>query len=93
MTAPRTSPRITRRPLVKALRGVSFAAAPGEAVALMGPSGCGKTTLLSILSSLEPPSSGEVRIAGKPLDSYRPFAAFAPTGWASSSSSITCCRT
>lgn len=62
--------------LVKALRGVSFAAAPGEAVALMGPSGCGKTTLLSILSSLEPPSSGEVRIAGKPLDSYRPFAAF-----------------
>ena len=62
--------------LVKALRGVSFTAAAGEAVALMGPSGCGKTTPLSILSSLEPPSSGEVFIDGRPLESYKPFAAF-----------------
>lgn len=62
--------------LVQALKGVSLALAPGEAVAVMGPSGCGKTTLLSILSSLEPPSGGEVFIDGRPLAGYRPYAAF-----------------
>ena len=35
---------------VEALRGVNFAVAKGEMVAIMGPSGCGKTTLLNCLS-------------------------------------------
>jgi iron(III) transport system ATP-binding protein len=34
----------------------------GSMVALLGPSGCGKTTLLRILSGLEVPDEGEVRI-------------------------------
>lgn len=49
---------------VEALRGVDFAVARGEMVAIMGPSGCGKTTLLNCLSGLDDFDAGEVRIAG-----------------------------
>jgi putative ABC transport system ATP-binding protein len=52
---------------VDALRGVDFAVARGEMVAIMGPSGCGKTTLLNCLSGLDGFDGGEVRIAGTPL--------------------------
>lgn len=52
---------------VEALRGVDFAVARGEMVAIMGPSGCGKTTMLNCLSGLDEFDSGEVRIAGTPL--------------------------
>src|SRR6202011_3317756 len=37
---------------------------PGGYVALTGPSGAGKTTLLSILGGLEPPTEGDVTVAG-----------------------------
>jgi NitT/TauT family transport system ATP-binding protein len=38
-----------------------------EFVALLGPSGCGKSTLLSIIAGLILPTSGQVRIEGKPV--------------------------
>jgi ABC-2 type transport system ATP-binding protein len=44
----------------EALRGVSFAAAPGELVAVIGPNGAGKTTLLSILAGIIDPDGGEL---------------------------------
>jgi ABC-2 type transport system ATP-binding protein len=44
----------------EALRGVSFAAARGELVAVIGPNGAGKTTLLSILSGIQRPDEGRV---------------------------------
>jgi ABC-2 type transport system ATP-binding protein len=43
-----------------ALRDVSFAAAPGELVAVIGPNGAGKTTLLSILAGVQQPDGGSV---------------------------------
>jgi ABC-2 type transport system ATP-binding protein len=43
-----------------ALRGVSFAAARGETLAIIGPNGAGKTTLLSILGGVLAPTSGDV---------------------------------
>ncbi len=46
----------------RALRGVSFAAAPGELLAVIGPNGAGKTTLLSILAGIQRPDSGELRL-------------------------------
>ena len=41
----------------------------GEWVAVTGPSGSGKTTLLNILSGLDRPSSGRVRVGGVDLGS------------------------
>jgi len=50
---------------VSALRGVSVDVPSGDQVAVIGPSGSGKTTMLTILGTLERPTSGEVRIAGR----------------------------
>jgi putative ABC transport system ATP-binding protein len=49
---------------VHALRSVSLEIPHGERVAVVGPSGSGKTTMLTIMGTLERPSSGEVRVAG-----------------------------
>jgi ABC-2 type transport system ATP-binding protein len=45
-----------------ALRGVDFAAQPGELLAVIGPNGAGKTTLLSILAGIVKPDEGEVHL-------------------------------
>jgi ABC-type lipoprotein export system ATPase subunit len=50
-----------------ALQGLTFAAAPGEIVAVLGPSGSGKTTLLRTLAAFEPLSAGSVRVLGTEL--------------------------
>ena len=45
-----------------ALKNVSFAARRGEVHALLGTNGAGKTTLLRVLSGLQDPTSGSVRM-------------------------------
>jgi ABC-type lipoprotein export system ATPase subunit len=52
---------------VQALRGVDFAVARGEMVAVMGPSGCGKTTLLNCLSGLDTIDDGQITLEGRGL--------------------------
>jgi len=47
------------------LDGLTFSLARGEAMSVMGPSGSGKSTLLYVLGTLEPPSSGSVRLEGR----------------------------
>ena len=49
------------------LRGVSFAARPGEIAGLIGPNGAGKSTLLRALAGLIRPDFGEVRLGNTPL--------------------------
>ena len=57
---------------VQALKGVSLSVKGGELALLMGPSGSGKTTLLSILGCMLTPTSGTVRVAGRPTDGAGP---------------------
>ncbi len=52
---------------VQALKGVDFAVARGEMVAVMGPSGCGKTTLLNCLSGLDDVDEGRILLEGQDL--------------------------
>ena len=53
---------------VNILNGVSLAAAPGEAIALLGPSGSGKSSLLMVAAGLESATGGDVVIAGQKLN-------------------------
>jgi ABC-type multidrug transport system fused ATPase/permease subunit len=48
------------------LRGVSFHAEPGQRIALVGPSGAGKSTIAALLLRFYDPTSGQVRIDGRP---------------------------
>lgn len=48
--------------IFSALDNISFTIEEGEFVGVMGPSGSGKTTLLNMISTVDKPTSGEIRI-------------------------------
>jgi ABC-2 type transport system ATP-binding protein len=63
------TPLLRRR--VEALRGVSFAVAPGSVTGFLGANGAGKTTTLKILLGLLAPTSGRAALFGEPVPSRR----------------------
>ncbi len=57
-----------RQPVsLKALNGASFALRRGKTLAVVGESGCGKSTLARLVTLIEPPTSGELKIEGQTL--------------------------
>jgi putative ABC transport system ATP-binding protein len=50
-----------------ALRGIDLRIEPREFVAVVGPSGSGKSTLINMMTGIDRPTSGEVRVAGERL--------------------------
>jgi len=55
-----------------ALSGISFDVRPGEIVGVIGPNGAGKTTLFNVITSVFPPTSGEVVLDGAPIGGLPP---------------------
>jgi ribose transport system ATP-binding protein len=64
-----------------ALDGANIAFAPGAIHAILGENGSGKSTLVKLLSGVVPPSRGEIRVEGRPIDRFSP-AAFQALGLA-----------
>ena len=60
---------------VEALRGIDFTCDAGDFVCLLGRSGCGKSTLLQMMAGLEPPTAGQIAVAGRELHGPSPDAA------------------
>jgi NitT/TauT family transport system ATP-binding protein len=54
-----------------ALQEIDLELQPGEFVSLIGPSGCGKSTLLRVIGDLIQPTTGTVRVGGKPAHQAR----------------------
>src|SRR3984893_1045098 len=52
---------------VHALNGIDLDLVPGEPVGLVGDNGAGKSTLIKVLSGVELPDSGEIRVEGRPV--------------------------
>ena len=57
---------------IEVLQEVSLSIKSGEFVVLVGPSGCGKSTLLRMVAGLELPTSGNISIDSKIVNSVAP---------------------
>jgi len=58
----------------RAVDGVSFDLAAGAMMAVIGPNGCGKTTLFNMITGVLAPTSGAIRLGGKPIAGHSPVA-------------------
>jgi len=57
---------------VIALSGVSFDVRAGECHCLLGDNGAGKSTFIKVMSGVYKPSSGQMRVAGQPVQFQSP---------------------
>jgi len=53
---------------IKVLNKINFLFKTGKIYSLMGPSGSGKSTLLNLLSLIDTPNSGQLKILGNTID-------------------------
>jgi simple sugar transport system ATP-binding protein len=57
------------------LNGIDLDIEPGEPIGLVGDNGAGKSTLIKVLSGVELPDSGEIRVEGRPVSIRSPKSA------------------
>ncbi|MEH6725071.1 MAG: ATP-binding cassette domain-containing protein [Hyphomicrobiales bacterium] len=57
---------------IHALSGVDLNLEGGQVLGLMGDNGAGKSTLIKIIAGSFPPTSGTIRLSGKPVNFARP---------------------
>ncbi|HXE69870.1 MAG TPA: ABC transporter ATP-binding protein [Hyphomicrobiaceae bacterium] len=57
---------------LKAVQNVSFEVPEGAIVGLIGPNGAGKTTCFNLIAGVYRPEAGEIRLAGRRIDGWRP---------------------
>ena len=62
--------------VVPALRDFNLTVRQGEFCAIVGPTGCGKSTTLGLITGLGRPSSGTVRVWGRPVEGIDPRIGF-----------------
>jgi NitT/TauT family transport system ATP-binding protein len=62
--------------VVPALRDFNLMVRQGEFCAIVGPTGCGKSTTLGLITGLGRPSSGSVRVWGRPVEGIDPRIGF-----------------
>jgi len=60
------------RPGIQALADVTLSVDDGDALFVLGSNGSGKTTLLDCLSGARPPTTGTVRVDGRPISELSP---------------------
>jgi len=57
---------------IAVLRGVTLEIRPGEIMGLIGPNGSGKTTLVNLISGLDRPDRGTIRLGARALERLSP---------------------
>ena len=55
-----------------AVDGIDLDLAKGDLVSIIGPNGAGKTTLFNLVTGLDRPDAGEVRLDGQPITGFSP---------------------
>jgi ATP-binding cassette subfamily B protein len=53
------------------LKDISFSVAGGSKTAVIGPTAAGKTQLLYLLTGLNQPNSGSIKLDGRPIEEYK----------------------
>jgi nitrate/nitrite transport system ATP-binding protein len=69
------------RERVTAVRDVSLEVRHGEFVAFIGHSGCGKSTVLNMVAGVYPPTTGVIRVGGRPVSGPGPDRAMVFQGY------------
>jgi len=54
--------------VIRVLKGVHLDVRQGEFVGVRGPSGSGKSTLINMITGIDRPTSGSVRVIGQPIE-------------------------